>query len=243
MSDHTRAADEFASADSAQAFAALGQLVLGKENLESILGRVAALAKGTIAGVADVSVTLINSEQPCTAAFTGRLARDLDERQFEHGYGPCLDAAHTGETVIVDDMATEPRWPDFTPAATMAWVRSSLSVGLTVQQRSIGALNLFSTNPGNFDADAAELARTFAGYAAVALANASLYASTAELAAQMGKAMESRAVIEQAKGVIMAQLRCDAATAFDAMVSRSQHTNRKLREIATDVITGATGAS
>jgi GAF domain-containing protein len=184
----------------------------------------------------------VHGDHANTAAFSGSLAHQLDERQYEQGYGPCLDAAHAGEVVVIDDMATETRWPRFAPLAMKAGVRSSLSVGLPVQQHVIGALNVYSTAAFAFDNDAEELARTFAGYAAVALANASLFTSTADLAAQMQKAMESRAGIEQAKGIIMAQLHCDADTAFDVLTKRSQHANRKLRDVAADIIAATIAA-
>jgi len=227
--------------DPAEAFTQLGQIVLGEDSLGTILDRVAQLARRTIAGVTAVSVTLIHGEHANTAAFAGEVAHQLDERQYEQGYGPCLEAARRGQVIVVGDMASEQRWPKFTPHAVRHGVRSSMSVGLPVREQVIGALNLYAGAPDTFDADAVELARTFASYAAVALANASLYTSTAELAAQLQQAMESRAAIEQAKGVIMGQLRCDADAAFAVLISRSQRQNRKLRDIAAEVIAAVIG--
>jgi GAF domain-containing protein len=233
MSERT---DDRVPLDPTDAFAVLGKTLLGEEPLDSTLAKVAQLAKRTIPGIADASVTLVHGDHANTAAFTGEIAHELDERQYEQGYGPCLDAAHAGETVFIEDMATETRWPRFTPLAAELGVATTLSVGLPVQQHVIGALNLYASVPGTFDADAIELARTFAGYAAVALANASRYAATADLAAQMQRAMESRAGIEQAKGILMAQLHCSADTAFDLLTTRSQHANRKLRDVAAEII-------
>ena len=81
--------------------------------------------------------------------------------------------------------------------------RSPMRAGAT-----LGALNIYATQPAIFDRDAIELARTFAGYAAVAIANARLYQATATLAEDMRRAMETRAVIEQAKGILVAQQHC-----------------------------------
>ncbi|MGH3745491.1 MAG: ANTAR domain-containing protein, partial [Mycobacteriales bacterium] len=83
------------------------------------------------------------------------------------------------------------------------------------------------------------MARTLAGYAAVALANAHLYETTSALAAQMADAMSSRAVIEQAKGVVIAQQHVDADEAFAILSRASQAANRKLRDIAQAVVDGA----
>ena len=156
----------------------------------------------------------------------------LDERQYEADRGPCLDAAAGSVLVSVPDTAIEDRWQQFAEAATEAGVGSSLSMGIPIQDAVVGALNIYGSTARAFDADAIELARTFAGYAAIALANAHLYASSASLAAQMREAMESRSVIDQAIGITMVQERCNANQAFDLLVRLSQASNRKLRDVA-----------
>ncbi len=222
--------------DPTAAFAELGRIRLDENNLEQVLTRVSELAKRTIPGAAEVSVTLLGRGTGSTAAYTGELALHLDEQQYERGHGPCLEAGMAGATVLIADMATEDRWPDYVPRALEHGAHSSLSVGLPVQQVVTGALNIYATEPGVFDEDAASLTQTFASYAAVALANAHLYASTAELAEQMQQAMTTRAVIEQAKGVIMGQHGCTADEAFALLIRQSQHSNRKLRDIAVEVV-------
>jgi GAF domain len=104
------------------AFAELGQMRLAEGDLRAVLGRVAELARQTLPGAAGASVTLIESDQARTAAFTGPLARDLDETQYRHGHGPCLQAAQSGGTLTVPDMAAETRWPAFT---RRAWTPAS----------------------------------------------------------------------------------------------------------------------
>ena len=218
------------------AFAELSQIKLGDTDLPAVLGRVAELARQTLPGAADVSVTLIDAGQASTVAFTGQLALDLDETQYQDGYGPCLEVAQSSGTVLVPDMATETRWPAFARHAAAAGVHSSLSVALPLQQAIIGALNIYATAPHSFDPDTIELARTFAGYAAVAIANAHLYAITATLADNMRRAMETRAVIEQAKGIIIAQQHCTPEYAFELLTRLSQTAHRKLRDCAADLV-------
>jgi GAF domain-containing protein len=156
----------------------------------------------------------------------------LDESQYDSGFGPCLDAAAQHAVFVVEDMADEPRWPEFAAAAVKRGVRSSLSVGIPIQEQVAGAINIYGRQQGAFDAEAVTLAQTFAGYAAVAMANAHLYSTTAALAEQMAEAMTSRAVIEQAKGIVMAQRGVSAEEAFDVLSRASQAANRKLRDIA-----------
>lgn len=223
------------------AFLELGQIRFDNTDLEGILLRVAQLAKQTVPGTADVSVTLVRDQKAFTAAFTGQDALRLDESQYEPGHGPCLDVAQSSGTVTISDMTTEPRWPEFTRRALDCGVHSSLSVALPVQHSIVGALNLYSHIPGCFDDDALELAQTFAGYAAVAIANAHLYETNATLAENMRKAMDTRSVIEQAKGILMAQHRCSPTEAFSLLTKQSQQANRKLHDVATDIVTSAQG--
>jgi len=219
------------------AFAELGRMKLGEGDLRAVLGRVAELARQTLPGVVGASVTLVESDRAFTAAFAGQLALDLDETQYQEGFGPCLEVAQSAGTVTVPDMAAETRWPAFARQALAAGVRSSLSVALPLQEAVLGALNIYAAQPATFDRDAIELARTFAGYAAVAIANARLYQATATLAEDMRRAMETRAVIEQAKGILVAQQRCTPERAFEMLTRLSQSTHRKLRDCAADLVT------
>jgi GAF domain-containing protein len=225
-----------ASMDPNVAFAQLGRIKLSDTDLGAVLKTIADLAKRTLPGASDVSVTLVRNNVAATAAFTGDLALSLDESQYETGYGPCLDASAATMTVSVPDMTGESRWPQWTARAIERGVNSSLSIGLPVQDTVSGALNIYSTKPDAFDNDAALLAQTFSGYAAVALANAHLYDATATLAQQLQAAMESRAVIEQAKGIIMGDRRCSADEAFAILSKLSQDTNRKVRDVALSLV-------
>ncbi|MFD0481460.1 ANTAR domain-containing protein [Kineococcus sp. GCM10028916] len=220
-----------------EAFTELGQLVIGSQPLTQVLSRVAELAKACVPGAEEVSVTLLEGDSGArSAAFTGDLAVHLDERQYESGFGPCLDAAETGQTVRIDDTAHESVYPDFAAVAARRGVRSTVSVGMPVPQRILGGLNVYRFDGQVMDSDSVHLLEVFAGYAAVAVANHSLHASSVALSAHLQTAMQSRAVIEQAKGVVMAELHCTAEEAFQHMALRSQRTHRKLRDIAQDVV-------
>jgi GAF domain-containing protein len=235
----TVAGEAPASGDPAAAFAELSTIMLGAQPLTATLERVAALAAGVIPGADEVSVTLMDGDRARTVAFTGSLAVVLDERQYDAGFGPCMDAAITGTTVAIDDTSTDERYPHFSRLAGQHGIRHTLAVGMRTPQRTIGALNVYGSSADVFDEDARRLAATFAGYAAVSLANAALYTSTAELAAQMQHAMESRAVIEQAKGILMRDNRCSPDEAFAMLVRASNTANRKLRDIAQSLVESA----
>jgi len=216
----------------ADAFAELGRITFTDTTFHGLLTRIAELAARAIPGADEVSVTLVGAGGAHTAAYTGQLAIALDEVQYEHGQGPCLTAAAANVTLHVTDMAVETRWPHWVREALAAGAHSSLSIGLPMYQAVTGALNVYATRPASFSNDAILLAQTFAEHAAAAMTNAHLYETQATLAQHMQAAMQSRAVIEQAKGIIMAERRCTADEAFAALSKMSQDSNRKLRDVA-----------
>jgi len=222
----------------AAAFGRLGRMKVGDTDLKGVLDEVAHLAKRTIPGADEVSVTLVDKEAH-TATYTGQLALALDQEQYDKGSGPCLDAAASASVMSVPDMVAENRWPEWAARAVDIGARSSLSIGLPIHEQVTGALNIYAVRPEAFDSDAVILSQTFAGYAAVALANAHLYDAQATLAQQMQAAMQSRAVIEQAKGIIMGSRHCTADEAFTILIRLSQGTNRKLREVAAALVASA----
>jgi GAF domain-containing protein len=217
---------------------ALGTAVAG-EPVGRVLERVAVLAKETISGVDEASVTLLKKGKPRTVAFTGPLAVHLDERQYEKGFGPCLDAALTGSLIIIPNTKAETTYADFAQVAARQGVTHTLSIGLPIGTSTIGGLNLYATHGDPYDDVAAELAGAFAGYAAIAVANAAALADAVEEVAGLRTAMQTRAVIEQAKGILMRDQRCTPDEAFRMLTHASNLSNRKLRDIATSIVEGA----
>ena len=224
------------------AFAELACLTLADHTLNSVMATIADLTKRTVPAVSEVSVTVVDGGRAMTAAYTGDLALHLDERQYERGYGPCLDCIEGGEPIRIDSMSAETRWPDYTPEAEQRGAASSLSLPVPVQREVSAALNVYSTAEHAFDDSAVELAQTFAAYAGVALANMHLYEAQGKVAEQLQAAMRSRAVIEQAKGILMGARRCSAEQAFEVLVKLSQDSNRKLRDVAQALVDEAAAA-
>jgi GAF domain-containing protein len=215
----------------------LSQVVFANRELRDILGDIVSIAARGIPGAESTSITLIRGDVGYTAAHHGEMALAADELQYERGHGPCLDAGRGGVPLRVDDMRTEGRWPDYTPRVLETGVRSSLSMPLPFQNSSIGALNVYSTEPAAFASEESfEAGRAVAESIAVVVANADAHAQLAEQARNMRQAMESRAVIEQAKGVLMAQRHVDAEGAFEMLRAASQRYNRKLRDIALGIV-------
>lgn len=220
-------------------FAELGQIVVSDAPAEQTLRRVAELAKEGLDGVEDVSLTLVENGQPRSVVFTGRLAVDLDERQYELGFGPCLDAARTGQTIIVDGEGVGSPYREYAQVAFRAGVRHTISVGMPLGERSIGGLNIYSTDAAPISEAFVQRAEAFAGYAAATVANVASYARASNDVANLRRALDSRAVIEQAKGVIIARDRCTPDEAFEVLVRISQHQHVKIRDLAQGIVDSA----
>jgi GAF domain-containing protein len=215
----------------------LNRVVLAGRTLSDVLDEIVAIAAKGIPGAQATSITLLRGDEAFTAAYFGNMALAADELQYDRGYGPCMDAGRANVVLRVDDMVEETRWPDYSKKVLEVGVRSSLSVPLPYQGSSIGALNNYSSEPAAFATPEALRAGMEAAEAvAVAVANADAHAQVIDQAHNMRLAMESRAVIEQAKGVLMAQRGIDAQQAFDMLRDASQRYNRKLRDIAAGIV-------
>jgi GAF domain-containing protein len=214
----------------------LSRLLLAEETLEATHGRVASLACRTLPPCDLASVTMITDGRPSTPVVTEALAGDLDSAQYRSRRGPCLEAYQAGRVVREKISENADRWPEFSHEAAKAGVQSVLAVPLVANSHPIGALNLYSKSARGYDETAEETAVLFSEQAAVACANAEIYWRTHSLTEHLREALESRDVIGQAKGILMARRKCTPEAAFDALRKVSQHRNIKLREIAEQVV-------
>jgi ANTAR domain/GAF domain len=217
----------------------LARIGLANRDLSDVLQDITEVANRAVPGSESTSITLIRAEKPWTAAHAGQLALDADEMQYQRGYGPCVDAGRTVMVLIVSEMATETRWPDYAAHAAQHGVRSSLSVPLPYQGATIGALNTYATTAGAFDEQSAVVGEEVASYIAVAVANADAHAEATITARQMREAMQFRSVIDMAKGMLIARHGCTPDEAFTLLSQASQRQNRKLRDIAAGIVEGA----
>jgi GAF domain-containing protein len=141
--------------------------------------------------------------------------------------------------VSVADLAGESRWPDWVERALDAGAHSCLSIGLPLRDGVAGALTVYSTKPDAFDQDAVVLAETFAGYAAMAMANAHRDGNPTNLTAHLRAAADGRAVIEQAKGIVMVERGCPAPEAFAVLAEIARYSCRPVGDVAAAVVASA----
>lgn len=203
---------------------------------DAVLQTVTESAVSLVPGVDHAGVSLVRKRRKGelpeleSKAPTSNAARQFDDLQHSHGVGPCLEAIWKHETVMINDLAHEDRWPAFTAAILeQTPVRSSLAMRLFTTDDELGALNLYSEVAGAFDDDIADIAAALAAHAAIAL-------SSARRGEQFRSALASRDSIGQAKGMIMERYRTDALHAFDILRKLSQEANIPLAEVARKII-------
>ncbi|WP_326567805.1 GAF and ANTAR domain-containing protein [Amycolatopsis rhabdoformis] len=211
---------------------------LEDDRLEPVLFEViCAEAVRAVPGADMASVTVIRSGKGETAATTDPRAEQVDAAQYAAGEGPCLQAAETGEIVRLSLPAADLHWPEFTDVAADLGIGSYLAAPLRVDERLSGALNLFGFGDHGFRELDSQLLKVYVTVVTFGLRTHHRYRDVRSRAEQLDHAMSSRAVIEQAKGMLMAIHRIDADEAMNRLVVESQTTNTKLRDIALRFVT------
>jgi hypothetical protein len=223
----------------------LDHAMVRSQGLDTLLRDLTDRAVQEVSGAAACSITVRRSDRLLTLAGSTGLPMGLDLRQYENGSGPCVDAAETGRTQYVPDVATETRWPAYTDYARAAGVRCVLALPLDVEGETGAALNLYGTEPRAL-AEGRPTARLFAERAAGAVNTALRIERQRASVADVRTALLSRSVIDQAVGILMARERIDAEAALDRLRRLSQDRNVKLRDLCQDLVArvggGGTGA-
>jgi GAF domain-containing protein len=204
-----------------------------------LLQRVCEQVTRAVPGVDEATVTLLTDGGPNTAATTSDLVTELDQDQYAGGDGPCLQAASTGKIVRVMIAEAVERWPVFGRDAAAAGFGSFLSAPLVVNDEHAGAINCYSYQRDGFVELDEKLLDLYTGAATAVLRVYRRYQRASTTAEQLRGALDSRAVIDQAKGILMALRQITADEAFTLLTEQSQRENLKLRDLATRLVTRA----
>lgn len=191
-------------------------------------------AAGSIPGVDHASISLTAKNRRIqTLAPTGPVAVRADELQYELEEGPCYDAAHGEPAVQVDDLASDPRWPQYgAKAASLFGLGSQLALPFEAAADARGSLNLYAERPHAMDGETVQLGMMFARVTALALG----WAREGET---MSQGLERRATVGQAIGILMERYRLDSHQAFSYLVRTSESTNLKLHLVAAEIVADA----
>ena len=196
---------------------------------------------GGLPGTHGVCLALGDPEQPIAVLPTGAAVSLLDGWQMQAGEGPGLDAWRTHGPVTSDDLRRDPRWPRLAALVPAEQPAPALAVPISDAAGALGVLACCLNGPAasSLVAGAVTLAGAVAGLVRALDRREHLRTTCA----QLEEALRSRAVIDQAKGVVMAERGCTADEAFGHLAQASQHRNVKVRELAAEVVAAAAGSS
>ena len=213
--------------DLTQTLADLARRLQRQTDPESVMQLIVSAVPGTIPGAEESTISLVhNRRRVLSAAFTSERARRFDELQQETQQGPCLDAMYQRQTVRVDDLAADPRWPKLARRATEELgVVSVLSFQLFVHANDLGSLNLLARRRNAFTDESERIGLLFASHAAIAVADA-------QDLSHVATALNRRDVISQAKGILMERFKLTAPMAFALLAKTSQETNTRVYDVA-----------
>jgi GAF domain-containing protein len=215
----------------ARSMSQLARELQAEPDEQAMRQRITQAALSEIDGATWAGITLVEGKHLHTVAQTAQLVREIDQVQYRTGEGPCVRSLREHATVRSNDLRAETRWPKFAQAAIQHGVLSVLAFQLYVEGDNLGALNLYADHAQAFGEDES-VGLLFASHAAIALKGA-------RVEHHLRRALEHRDIIGQAKGILMERHKINAQQAFDMLVYASQHTHRKLHELADHI--AATG--
>jgi GAF domain-containing protein len=208
----------------------LARKMQAEPDVGSLLQQIVHASVAEIPGAEHAGITVVKHGRFATAACTSELVDQIDAIQYEIGQGPCVQTSETHQAVIANDLEHEHRWGQFGKRAAKLGVKSMLSVQLFAGQEDYGTLNLYSADIDAFDHEAEGIAQLLASHAAIAM-------SASQTESGLRAALNSRDLIGQAKGILMERYKLTSPQAFAMLASASQNSNRKLRDVAEEVVT------
>jgi GAF domain-containing protein len=182
-------------------------------------------------------------------AASSEAARLLELFQLQSDQGPCLDCFRSGRPVAATSLSADRRWPRFAAAAGQAGFSAVQALPMRLRDQVIGALNLFRDTPGAFDADSVHVGQALADVATIGLLHERSMRRSDTLNEQLQTALNSRVIIEQAKGKLAERLGIDVNQAFTLLRDQARNRNQRLSDLArafvdgTQAITGSVRAS
>jgi len=221
----------------AAALTRLASLLIDDQHLEVVLGDVLDAVRLALPDLAAASITTIDDDGGyATAAASDARARAVDEVEYAHAEGPCVEALETGEEQLVDDVRGDHRYPAFERAAMASGYGAVAGLPLRANGQTYGALNLYGETPGGIDEQTLALCRQLAAPAGSVLANARAFRASGRLSRQLEDQLAHIAVVHQAVGVLMVDRGCDARAAASLLERTAAATERDLHDVAEQLV-------
>lgn len=216
----------------------VARLLESDDDRDAAMARLTSLGVELVPGATAAAVTVAAGDQTHTFASSDERVDELHRLQFSSGTGPVVETLRYNEARHVRDVTADPRWPAFCQAASEAGFGSCITLPLHTRGQPAGAVALYAENPDAFGGASLDLALLLAAQGGTAAHNADVYGASCRMVGNLQVALESRAVIEQAKGALHAELGVSTDEAFQLLSRASQNTNQKTRDIAAKIVSG-----
>jgi GAF domain-containing protein len=222
-----------------QALTELGKLRFGEMRVEDAMHEIVQTTHAIFA-VDGAGLMLADAEhQLRNVAVSDDRLRHLEELQIRHHEGPCIAAFDDKELVGAEDLKQDARWPLFSAAAVDRGVRAVLASPLPYNQDAVGVVTVLSEQAHPWSAEGELALLAFTDLAALLIASMMQGQQQSELAAQLQTALDSRAIIEQAKGVLIGQQGMSARAAYEQLRAQARSQRRKLAAVSAEVVRNA----
>ncbi len=223
----------------ADGMAGLAGLSTGRLNLAETQSAIAELLMLAVGSAEGAGVTVDEAGQPRTMVVGSDAIGEIERIQHSIGEGPTATGASGLSSVVSGSLGGDARWPRFGPRAARLGLHSVLSLPLQTPSGVLGVMNLYGARKDAFGERAVRVGERFGTAAAVTIENAQLLAEANRLAGNLQAALISRAVIDQALGIVMSRTGCTADVAFDRLRTRSQSEHMKVSAVAQSVVDAA----
>ena len=212
------------------------RLLKTQRTLPAQLEAVVDIVKRTVPSCDAAGIVLLIDGEPTSIAVTDRFTIEIDLVQYDTGEGPCLSAMNEGDIVRIDILEHDSTFTRFAPGALDHGLHSVLSTPLAANGRTVGALNMYSTRANAFDDQSSEAVRPMAEYAGQAIGSSPLYAYSLDMVDGLVEDLETRAIIEQATGVLMASQEDTSGDALGQLRDLAMRSGESMRTVAEWVI-------
>jgi GAF domain-containing protein len=218
-------------------------LLLTEEQVDRAVQLLAQAIKDAVPGTMGAGVSLLDGRGRRTSSgSTDRVVTQADALQYELGSGPCLTAWAAEETVLVDDIRVDARWPDWSRAMAAMPVRSVVSAPMIAGRECIGALKVYAGLPGSYTADTARLLALFAAPAATLLAHIQASDVPHRISESLAASLHNRDLVNRACGILMERHGHAEELALRELMRRARKHNTTLRQVSAELIAGMPAA-
>ncbi|GAA2352626.1 GAF and ANTAR domain-containing protein [Dactylosporangium salmoneum] len=210
--------------------------LIASDDLDEALEDLVETAADLVDGASWCAVTLVRSGGPSTAAASSGLPDSLLDMQYDSGSGPSMEAIRTRDLILADDLAADDRWPQWRTRALAAGVKAVLAVAVDIDEQVIGALTVYSAEPGRFTTDVGLAAMLVAEHAGLLLSAVLDRGRRAGAHAELREALVDGETVNRAVGIMMVQRACSANAALDVLRSTAQRLDLPLTTVAARLV-------